>query len=248
MVRRPGTARLAKVVVIAALWVVVGAAVNVAVAWICVLCAPSVGEDLSKFEGRFPNPDASDGSAPWRWEVRLYQAPVFGLSTEHRLKDDGLPGVRRRALMETWTFDTSSGWPCPALGAARMLTGTHFPSEKDVTPSDWGVWEKGIPQPALVSRFLASAEVANLPFLLQEPHTLAVRPLWPGFAINTVVYAALAWGIWCVPGIVRRSVRRRRARRGDCAACGYSLAGIVGKCPECGRGVSPAAGVADPID
>src|SRR5262249_24956750 len=53
------------------------------------------------------------------------------------------------------------------------------------------------------------------------------------FAINTVCYAAVLWGLWLVPGLVRRRIR---LRRGLCAKCGYDLrASTTGICPECGK-------------
>ena len=62
-------------------------------------------------------------------------------------------------------------------------------------------------------------------------------PLWPGFAINTIIYAAVLWLVFCAgPGIVRRRVRRGR---GQCLHCGYDLRGQVAvsenRCPECGK-------------
>jgi hypothetical protein len=57
--------------------------------------------------------------------------------------------------------------------------------------------------------------------------------IWPGFAINTIFYAAIVWALFFAPGAVRRRVRRKR---GQCAACGYSLREKVSrKCPECGK-------------
>ena len=62
---------------------------------------------------------------------------------------------------------------------------------------------------------------------------LPIRPLLPGFAINTIFYAAVLWVLFAAPGAIRRW---RRIKRGQCASCGYSLRGTphIEKCPECG--------------
>jgi hypothetical protein len=65
-----------------------------------------------------------------------------------------------------------------------------------------------------------------------ELPVLPLRPIWPGFAINSIFYAALLWVLWMVPGKIRRLVR---IRRGCCSACGYKIApGVGNKCSECG--------------
>jgi hypothetical protein len=63
---------------------------------------------------------------------------------------------------------------------------------------------------------------------------LPLRPLWPGLAADTAIFA----GVWTLfvgtPWAIRRGVRRRRGR---CPACGYDLRGqAAAGCPECGRG------------
>jgi hypothetical protein len=62
---------------------------------------------------------------------------------------------------------------------------------------------------------------------------LPLKPIWPGFVINTMFYAAVLWLLFAAPGFVRR---RLRARRGQCPACGYQIAPGTGHvCSECGR-------------
>ena len=68
---------------------------------------------------------------------------------------------------------------------------------------------------------------------------LPLLPIWPGFAINTAVYALLLFIGWRAPGVIRRAVRRRRGR---CVACGYDRGGLDAgaACPECGVATRPA--------
>ena len=63
---------------------------------------------------------------------------------------------------------------------------------------------------------------------------LPLAPIWPGFAINTLFYAALLWLGFCGPFALRRQIRRKHGR---CVKCGYDLRGAPGTdagCPECG--------------
>jgi hypothetical protein len=67
---------------------------------------------------------------------------------------------------------------------------------------------------------------------------LPVHPIFPGFAINTLFYAAILWVLFAFLGTVRRW---RRIRRGQCVKCGYDLRGrppgdgaSSTVCPECG--------------
>jgi hypothetical protein len=69
--------------------------------------------------------------------------------------------------------------------------------------------------------------------------------LWPGFAINTIFYAAILWLPFAALGRFRR---RRRIKRGLCPKCAYDLRGNphpgalpspaegqgMLRCPECG--------------
>ncbi len=64
------------------------------------------------------------------------------------------------------------------------------------------------------------------------PRVLPLRPIWPGFAINTVFYAALLWIVTLGPGTARRIIRRKQGR---CINCGYDLSHVNSDtCSECG--------------
>jgi len=68
--------------------------------------------------------------------------------------------------------------------------------------------------------------------------TLAISPVWPGFAINTLFYAIL----FAIPApLVLWLTRRRRRRLGHCVKCNYNLAGLAdgAACPECGTSRQP---------
>lgn len=62
--------------------------------------------------------------------------------------------------------------------------------------------------------------------------TLPLFPLWPGFALNTLVFATGLALIWYTPPSIRH-VRRKRS--GRCVKCGYDITGLT-TCPECGHG------------
>jgi hypothetical protein len=108
-----------------------------------------------------------------------------------------------------------AGWPVSALrggsGTWRKGNteyGTSFQTAVAL-PSEWAKWDY----------FFGALLLPAVP-----------TPV--GFALDTAFYAAIAFTLWCAPGVVRR--RRRRAR-GLCPACGYDLKGApTATCPECG--------------
>lgn len=61
---------------------------------------------------------------------------------------------------------------------------------------------------------------------------LPLFPLWPGFALNTLFFAAVLALLWYMPPGIRH-VRRKRS--GRCVKCGYDITGLT-TCAECGHG------------
>lgn len=70
-----------------------------------------------------------------------------------------------------------------------------------------------------------------------DPRILPVRPLWAGFAINTVFYAAIGGIFTGSLFALRHHVRRRK---GLCPACAYPTSGSA-VCSECGKVLAKAA-------
>ena len=63
------------------------------------------------------------------------------------------------------------------------------------------------------------------------PRAIPLRPIWLGFAVNTLFYAAVLWLLIPGPFALRRFIRRRR---GLCPGCGYPAGGSE-VCSECGK-------------
>jgi len=72
---------------------------------------------------------------------------------------------------------------------------------------------------------------------LNHQRALPLRPLLPGFAVNTLLYAAVLWVVFGGPFALRRMIRHRR---GQCEGCAYPI-GTSEVCTECGAAVTPAA-------
>jgi len=58
--------------------------------------------------------------------------------------------------------------------------------------------------------------------LIRPIRFLPLRPIFPGFLVNTLFYAAIWFGIFFGVATLRRFVRRKRGR---CVKCGYDLRG-----------------------
>jgi hypothetical protein len=69
-----------------------------------------------------------------------------------------------------------------------------------------------------------------------------IHPIFPGFAINTIFYAAVLWVLFAVPLKVRRW---RRIKRGVCVRCAYPV-GASAVCSECGTPVKALHGAPPP--
>lgn len=119
------------------------------------------------------------------------------------------------------------GWPLLALGCARVVEPVPKSGSNAAIMNDgwhWGILFRDSQS--------ASWDIDCL--------ALPLKPLFPGFYLNTALFASLWWALL----FFRPLRRRRRIARGQCPACAYSLAGLppgAGKCPECGTHAPSAA-------
>ena len=209
------------------LFLLLGAIVNVAVAWGCAAWA-DVGTDYT--EGI-----SEDGTASLlRWSSNIGTLIYFERSRTATL-DRTMRGSRRMdelspywlhldvpsaayqsgRISEENSFTDARGWP-----ALTMWSEYEWPAYGQTV-----VVKGGLP---LSSRH----SVSNRYFAPPLPRALPLRPIWPGFAVNTLLYTVILWLLICGPFELRRLLRRKR---GLCITCGYDLGGAEHEaCPECG--------------
>lgn len=114
-----------------------------------------------------------------------------------------------------------AGWPVRSVEGGFFRTVTDGP--------DQGWWVGSIPlQSQMPSSFAhVTLDRFNCQFLPRQF-------IWPGFAINTLFYAAVLWGLFAFPFAMRRRlVIRGRIKRGKCPACAYPVGSSL-VCTECG--------------
>lgn len=207
------------IVALAAL--VAGAAINVGVAWwIAATAKPQVVGQWGTIGGPWLSA-APDGWPELSSAAYGYQDRGWWASGQAFAPDPaGGQGFRM-----SWFI---SGWPRPSMQAVwhdRVAPGAVPTS---VPPRN---------RPAATGLFALSGGAPPL------------TPRWPGFAANTLLYAAIVGVVAGLVMLIGPLRRRRRVRRGLCPRCGYDLAGLE-TCPECGAPprstlATPRAGASD---
>jgi len=165
-----------------------GAVVNVAVAWGCVVCGPS---SLT-----------TPGTGAHTYASDLFGYPTF-VSGDFDIRVLGYQQVEltnagsgmQGANVWRAEFAHRAGWPMFAV------SGTSFGEYRDQRPSELpSRWLLEFGQPASTLR-------VELPY----------RLVWPGSAINTVFYAVMLWLLFAAPFTLRRRRRVRKGLCVKCA-------------------------------
>jgi len=210
--------RLFKLVV----FLLLGAVVNVAVAWGCVLFVPLVNQP-SDFLYR-------------KTDVKIQEKSTYSQRTFGRTRmnvivyiwDPEGGAVGSGTYVDDWQKSYSyelTGWPMHCLtcfNPNEFLIGTGSNLQQRATlnkPIDSGIRIK-------------HERISNqyLPYWRALPY----KPLWMGFAVNSIFYSVFVWLAALLLYTLRLNIRLKRGR---CLKCNYNLRGSSGGgCPECGWG------------
>jgi hypothetical protein len=120
-------------------------------------------------------------------------------------------------------FTVGTGWPLPALWCAYQGSET--------APAERAIWDP-------LGGGVDLGSYRRFPNGLRQRRVLPLRPLWSGFTVNTLTFAACLWPILLIAGAVRH--RLTRLKRGCCPDCNHPVGGLS-TCGSCGRPL-PVAG------
>ncbi|UCD74913.1 MAG: hypothetical protein JSV91_14140 [Phycisphaerales bacterium] len=205
------------------LFLLLGAVVNVAVAWWCTSRIDlefgdrwTIDSDTLRWLKDL-EPRVSWYEEPRHKSDRRHMIPPYGRmyrSWGHRRIEYAGPPYSDYGFGVTRIVQVTCGWPLYALECEVV---------RGVDNENLWYTRAGI-GPGIID----PARSVVLPF----------RPVWPGFAVNTAFHAVILWPLVLgLVALIRRLRRRGRARRGHCLRCGYDLRGKYDAgCPECGWG------------
>ena len=197
-----------------AIFLLLGAAVNVGIAWACSLSTHIARPDRLTLRWRGFGVDRILITSPNIWSTR---------GSYPKEPPDWLPRFSGSgAVGRTVVAFVAAGWPLPSLHCRLTYSVNCYRCEDQ--------WDGAIllineehQLPAMTGSFAARARDRLLP----------LYPLWRGFAINTLFYAAVLWLLIPGPFVLRRFLR---VRRGLCPKCAYPM-GESSVCTECGCGL-----------
>ena len=230
-------AALKRPLLIIVIFLLLGAVVNVAVAW---GCAVWMNPRLCDARQRVGVDGEGEGYVRW---IIFERDTTGALSVISNWRDIGMGGSgyggfhngSARPLVPAWApfaspdhespshayhycVATARGWPYLSLAG-----GLHLEMRN-----------RGLPLIPHVDMFWAIAldeDRVDDPNEHLDLRLLPFRPLLGGFALNTIFYAAILWLLIPGPFAFRRFLR---LRRGLCPRCAYPI-GASAACTECGR-------------
>ncbi len=222
-------------------WLLMGAIVNVAVAWGLALCLDPLAPARNTPQGSWQQSiDHREGT--WSvWSNRRIGSLWILSSPRYRTGFEGTAsGPPPDTLIPAWaasslTPTATVAYNDPSLGRLyRTAHATGWPTLSMAGMYRGDQTDEPIARSALVIGVAPWSVGPPVSGQITVPRAVLLRPLWPGFAINTLFYAGLVWLLFAVPRALRR---RRRVKQGLCPKCAYPV-GASDFCTECGAAVN----------
>ena len=216
---QPHSARILRLLVLLVISVLLGALANFPIAW-CVLSRFDTYRKLP-----FQERELSTANPQWPCTVPSDWPPPEQIVAERQSGWEFIEGQGSAATAEESSFchltQMRLGFPFSAVRSSSGYKQTTRRFVPDLNPRYVTLEQDTWVTPAWLSR-------------LNVRSRLPVGIIWPGFFLNTAVYACILLVIAHAFGTLRRILRRRSNR---CEGCGYDRSGlpIGARCPECGR-------------
>ena len=172
----------------------------------------------------------------WGWEPLPEPGPMMGMVDTgttfpwpHTPPRDWLPQATAR-------WEASSSWSDHTTYLSE--TGWMYDHRAGLPFRCLNCWETEVFQSGT---FVQTESHGSFPVRFRVPikQFLPYSPLWPGFALNSVIFAAVGYGLSRLSrSLYLRNRHRRRSRAGKCPECNYDRTGLAAGavCPECGAG------------
>lgn len=166
---------------------------------------------------RTPDPHET---AQWLWNSYARPNPQYG-PAYFRDAHSGALGCDFFILAADPAVNPSSVYPC------MMITRAGFPVRAFEGMHSWGGVRPSYAWAIPIRPFRPNVAWVSV---------LPLRPMLPGFVINTAVYGGIIWMFIFGPMHMFANARRRwRVMQGRCQSCGYDLRSkFDAGCPECG--------------
>ncbi len=205
----------------------IGAIVNVAVAWMVVVHHVPVSRDIEPLY-RNPYDEQFVTFVTTRFAYEIVESTDLDTATSDQSAFFTKPFRDRVWWSATHdgkraAHQCRAGWPMMAVTAWQTA---------DLVSDQWGMF-----QHEGAKELHWGVEWKDAPPRGIQPVVLPFCPIWPGFFLNTLVYAVPVAVLFLAIGAIRRLIR---LRRNQCPACGYPR-GTSPVCTECGE---PLPGVA----
>jgi hypothetical protein len=198
----------------------VGLVATVLVAWLMLANSQSAGIATPAF--RWPAHTPADWPKPKMGKVVVDRGVLIETVSWADPGMEFLPQTTRWKDLEASAV--RCGWPWPAVTCVQWSVTPWSTGTKASFPSTPRLWVAG-----LLVRWPKVATGCS------GEHRLPVQPLWPGFAVDAILFTAVAAALAAVPAGLRWGYRRRC---GLCVSCAYPIAQEP-RCTECGLRAKP---------